>query len=202
MFPIEINKIIDENKIIEIVDFHRSGDNVYSINDKYILKVSENIERLKNEYIKDKWICKYINSPKPIKFIIDSNKAYYLREYLLGENLCLEKYIKDPELLVDLLAKAIKLLHNTKVDDKKYIIDSEYNTLIHGDFCLPNIMVYNNEITGFIDLGDSGIGDPWREYAWCIWSLEYNLNSKEYTPLLLEKLHISFDEDKYNKYIN
>lgn len=202
MFPIEINKIIGESKIIEIVDFHRSGDNVYSINDKYILKVSENIERLKNEYIKDKWICKYINSPKPIMFIIDSNKAYYLREYLVGENLCLEKYIKDPELLVDLLVKAINLLHSTKVEDKKYIIDSEYNTLIHGDFCLPNIMVYNNEITGFIDLGDSGIGDPWRDYAWCIWSLEYNLNSKEYTPLLLEKLNISFDEEKYNKYIN
>lgn len=202
MFPIEIKEIIGESKVTEIVDFHRSGDNVYSINEKYILKVSENIERLKNEYNKDKWISKYISSPKPIIFIVDNNKAYYLREYLIGENLCLEKYIKDPELLVDLLVKAIKLLHNTKVDDKKYIIDSEYNTLIHGDFCLPNIMVYNNEITGFIDLGDSGIGDPWRDYAWCIWSLEYNLNSKEYTPLLLEKLHISFDEDKYNKYIN
>jgi aminoglycoside phosphotransferase len=44
------------------------------------------------------------------------------------------------------------------------------------------------------------VGDPWRDYAWCIWSLEYNTGSKTYTPLLLKKLGIAFDEDKYRKY--
>jgi aminoglycoside phosphotransferase len=101
-----------------------------------------------------------------------------------------------------LLVDAITILHNTKVNDEKYILDKEYNTLIHGDFCLPNILAIDNKIVGFIDLGDAGIGDPWRDYAWCIWSLEYNLKTKDYTPLLLKKLNISFDEEKYKKYIN
>ena len=35
-----------------------------------------------------------------------------------------------------------------------------------------------------------------------IQSLEYNLKPDKYTNLLLEKLNISFDKEKFNKYIN
>lgn len=202
MFPNEIVIVIKDLEAKEIVDFHRSGDSVYSFENKYILKVSDDIVRLKREYEKDLWISKYVSSPKPIKFVCFENKAYYLREYLEGDVLCSNKYLENPILLIDLLSEGIKILHNTKVDDKKFVIDNEYNTLIHGDFCLPNILAVDDKVVGFIDLGDSGIGDPWRDYAWCIWSLEYNLQTKEYTPLLLDKLNISFDEEKYRKYIN
>lgn len=202
MFPNEIAIVIKDLEAKEIVDFHRSGDLVYSFENKYILKVSDDIARLKSEYEKDLWISKYVSSPKPIKFVCFENKAYYLREYLEGEVLCSNKYLENPILLIDLLSEGIKILHNTKVDDKKFVIDNEYNTLIHGDFCLPNILAVDDKVVGFIDLGDSGIGDPWRDYAWCIWSLEYNLKTKDYTPLLLEKLNIRFDEEKYRKYIN
>lgn len=202
MFPIEIKEIIKELKMKELTDFHRSGDLVYSIENKYILKISNDIFRLTEEYNKDSWINKYIISPKPILFIVENNKAYYLREYISGEVLCIDKYLKDPLLLIDLLVEAINYIHNVKVDDKKYIYDLEYNTLTHGDFCLPNILVENNKFKAFIDLGDSGIGDPWRDYAWCIWSLEYNLQTKEYTHILLEKLGIEFNQEKYHRYIS
>lgn len=202
MFPTKIEELIQGLNIKELIDFHVSGDKVFSCGNKYILKTSDNVSRLDKEYQKDKWINKYIPSPKPIFFIIENNKAYYLREYLVGENLCGDKYLNNPELLINLLVEAIELLHKTEVIEDKYIIDNEYKTLIHGDFCLPNILVKDNKVVGFIDLGDSGIGDPWRDYAWCIWSLEYNLKSKNYTPLLLSKLNINFNEEKYKKYIN
>ncbi len=200
MFPNKLSEYIKSLEIRLITDYHSSNDLVYNIGNKYILKVSDNINRLNGEYEKDLWISKYINSSKPILFFIENNKAYYLRNYLNGEILCLDKYLENPNLLIDILVKAINILHNTLVDDKKYIIDEGYNTLIHGDFCLPNILVTNENNIGYIDLGDAGIGDPWRDYAWCIWSLEYNLNSKDYTPYLLEKLNIKFDEKLYRKY--
>lgn len=200
MFPNEIKNLIKNYNVTEIVDFHRSGDTVYSIGNKYILKVSDDVKRLEEEYNKDYWISNFIPSPKPIKFILEFNKAYYLREFLDGENLCLKKYLDDPLLLIDLLVEAINLFHQTRVTDKKYIIDKNYNTLIHGDFCLPNILVKNNKIVGFIDLGDSGVGDPWCDYAWCIWSLEYNLKTNKYTSLLLDKLGVKFDQEKFNYY--
>ena len=68
--------------------------------------------------------------------------------------------------------------------------------------CLPNIYFDdNNEFIGFIDLNASGLGDPWIDYAWMLWSLEYNLKTTKYHHLLLEKLNIKFDIDKYNYYI-
>ena len=44
-----INEYIKDKKKTLITDFHVSGDEVYNIEDKYILKVSTNINRLKHE---------------------------------------------------------------------------------------------------------------------------------------------------------
>ena len=202
MIPKKIEDKIKDMKLKEITECHRSGDTVYQVSDRYILKISSNISRLQKEYEKDNWICKYISAPKPIEFIVEDSEAYYLREYLNGDILCIDKYINNPLLLVDLLAQANNIIHKTIIDEEKYIIDQGYHTLIHGDCCLPNILVKDNIVVGFIDLGDSGIGDPWQDYAWSIWSLEYNLKTDKYTNLLLEKLNISFDKEKFNKYIN
>ena len=190
MFPSEIEKIIGEKDRVEIVDFHRSGDQVFAIEDKFILKISDNVSRLREEYEKDGWISGMISSPKPIIFTEDGGRAFYLREHLPGENLCKDEFLNNPEFLVELLVNAINTLHNAEILDKRYVLDEGYDTLIHGDFCLPNILVKDGKISGFIDLGDAGIGDPWRDYAWCIWSLEYNLKTDAYTGLLLEKLGI------------
>ena len=200
MFPYIIEELISSSQIKEITDFHRSGDLVYSVGNKYILKISEDSARLQQEFEKDTWVSNHIKSGKPMIFIVENNKAYYLREYLEGDNLCLDEYLNDPIKLIDLLVEGLNIIHNTKIDNKEYIIDEEYETLIHGDYCLPNILVKNGHVSGFIDLGDAGIGDPWCDYAWCIWSLEYNLKTKEYTPLLLEKLGIEFNEEKFNRY--
>ena len=54
------------------------------------------------------------------------------------------------------------------------------NVLIHGDYCLPNVMLDNWQFSGFIDLGAAGIGDRHIDLFWGTWTLWFNLKTDQY----------------------
>lgn len=199
--PSKIQKIVkDLNSRIDSIGC--SGDQVIIYEDIYVLKISNDINRIKREKEKIDWINGKIPSPRSILFVIEDGKAYYLRTYIDGESLISEKYLNEPLLLINMLEKAFNLLK--KLDG----LNCPFNSLecsgvdfVHGDLCLPNILVKDNEISGFVDLENSGLGDRWYDYSWVLWSLEFNLKSDKYNQLLLEKLGIEFNQEKYEKHI-
>jgi kanamycin kinase/aminoglycoside 3'-phosphotransferase-3 len=86
----------------------------------------------------------------------------------------------------------------------------EYEPVLsHGDFCLPNIFLKDNHVSGFIDLGAAGIGDKWRDIALCYRSLKHNCDGTfggkiypDVNPdLLLEELGIEPNHEKIRYYI-
>lgn len=101
---------------------------------------------------------------------------------------------KDPEHLLDWLE------HNRP--------DCE-PVLSHGDLCLPNIFIDHGRISGLIDLGDTGIGDKWRDIALCYRSLRWNaegaFGGKIYpdtrAETLFEALGIAPDPEKIRYYL-
>ena len=61
--------------------------------------------------------------------------------------------------------------------------DCEDSVFVHGDFCLPNILLSAQvsgavHVTGLIDCGRAGIGDRHQDLALAIRSLTYNLGSE------------------------
>ncbi len=52
---------------------------------------------------------------------------------------------------------------------------SEDLVVSHGDYCLPNALIENGEVTGFLDLGELGVADRWRDLAVATWSVTRNL---------------------------
>ena len=60
------------------------------------------------------------------------------------------------------------------------------DTLIHGDYCLPNIMLDNWSFSGFIDVDHGGVGDRHIDLYWGMWSLAYNLKTDAYGSRFLD----------------
>lgn len=60
------------------------------------------------------------------------------------------------------------------------------DTLIHGDFCLPNIIFKDKRLSGYIDLGNAGIGDRHIDIFWGAWTLFFNLRTDEFTDRFLD----------------
>lgn len=52
--------------------------------------------------------------------------------------------------------------------------------LLHGDYCLPNIMLENYRATSFIDVGNGGIGDRHIDLFWGAWTLWFNIGTDIY----------------------
>ena len=66
------------------------------------------------------------------------------------------------------------------------------DTLLHGDYCLPNIMVEDGHFVGFIDLGNGGVGDRHVDLFWGAWTLNFNLHTDAYR----ERFFDAYGRDK------
>ena len=200
-FPLAMREYLKGKDLVEVVDNHRSGDKVYQVDDTYILKMSENVERLRREMALNDYLRGRLPVSETVAFAAEEERAFYLKTMLRGDSLADKKNLQDPRKLVELLVKAVHMFHGVDGSDCPIKCpDSQGSCFVHGDFCLPNRLVWDGEISGFIDTEAGGLGDPWIDYAWCIWSLEYNLGTDEYTPLLLEGIGIEFDKEIFDYY--
>ena len=79
----------------------------------------------------------------------------------------------------------------SSADDARHTLDAAMpcfhtDTLLHGDYCLPNILLEDWNFSGFIDVGGGGLGDRHVDLFWGIWSLGFNLKTYRYTDRFLD----------------
>ncbi|MBR2370928.1 MAG: aminoglycoside 3'-phosphotransferase [Clostridia bacterium] len=70
------------------------------------------------------------------------------------------------------------------VEQNKYRLKDE--VLLHGDYCLPNIILNNWRFSAFIDLGNGGVGDRHVDLFWGVWTLFFNLGTDKYSSRFLD----------------
>lgn len=129
---------------------------------------------------------------------LSEEKDYMVTREAKGEDALAPQYLANPEKLCEVLAKAMKYLHSRPVEGipvsqcmdiyaKGENADKlKQDTFIHGDFCLPNIILDNWKFSTFIDVGLAGVGDKHIDLYWVLWSLNYNLKTDKYTDYFLE----------------
>ena len=122
-----------------------------------------------------------------------------------GEDCLHEAYLADPRRLSETLGKLLRQLHETNADGCPYADRNETRyasvpaelrqqhpdlltgkVLLHGDYCLPNVMLHNWQFSGFIDVGSGGIGDRHIDLYWGCWSILYNLKDERWCSRFLD----------------
>ena len=83
----------------------------------------------------------------------------------------------------------IKEVWNFITNNKKELCS---DTLIHGDYCLPNIILNDWKFSGFIDVGNGGVADRHIDLYWGAWSLNFNLKTDKYR----ERFFDAYGRDK------
>ena len=63
-------------------------------------------------------------------------------------------------------------------DSRRHLLKND--TLLHGDYCLPNVILKDWQVSGLIDLGNGGVGDRHVDLYWGAWTLNFNLHTEDY----------------------
>jgi len=136
---------------------------------------------------------------------ISEEKDYFVTKPAKGED-CTH-YLDNPKRLCEILAETMKFLHSRQIENVPVspcmdLYKDEMNegifkqdTFIHGDFCLPNIILDDWKFSSIIDLGLAGVGDRHIDIYWALWSLNYNLGTDKYTDYFLNL----YGEENYNR---
>ena len=232
-----------------------SGNKVLIFEDM-VLKIENILPYVKEQVKLMQWLDKKLPVPQVLAYEETDGKSYLLMSKIKGKMSCDTYYLENPHMLLESLAKGLKMLWDVDISECPRTRDIEVelseakrrveNNLVdldnvepttfgpegfespakllewlennkptfepvfsHGDYCLPNIFLDDNgSINGFIDLGDAGIGDKWRDIALCYRSLIHNFDGtyggkvyKDFNPdMLFEKLGIEPNWEKLRYY--
>jgi aminoglycoside phosphotransferase len=80
----------------------------------------------------------------------------------------------EPEQVATSMGEVLRGIHSLDATGCPFGEAKPANVLIHGDFCLPNVLVQEGSLSGLVDVGRAGLGDPRDDLAAGVWSLQYN----------------------------
>ncbi len=190
-FPKELHHIFNEAKVYDSSS-HPSATVLYS-NLGYFVKIAEKGSLAKEAEMAE--LFKHNGLGVDIVFYISDEKDYMVTKPAKGEDAT--HYLENPERLCEVLADTMRFLHSRPiievpvspcVDTYESVHKAGFlkqDTFIHGDFCLPNIILDDWKFNSFIDLGLAGVGDRHIDIYWVLWSLNFNLKTDKYADYFL-----------------
>jgi aminoglycoside phosphotransferase len=90
----------------------------------------------------------------------------------------------EPERVAATLGEILRELHATDTTGCPFGVRKRGHVLIHGDYCLPNVLVQDGRFSAVVDVGLAGLGNPDVDLAAGLWTLHYNFGAGFGRPFL------------------
>ena len=90
----------------------------------------------------------------------------------------------EPPRVAAKLGEILRGLHSTNAADCPFGVKKPGNVLIHGDYCLPNVLVQDGKLGALVDVGRAGLGNPEDDLSAGVWTLQYNYGKGFARPFL------------------
>ncbi len=147
-----------------------------------------------------KWIDERVPTPNLLYYGVQDGNEFQLTTEVIGIP-TYQVETTEREHAVKALGEALSMIHSLDpsrcpIDnrisnrlkqlqengvDTSHLKDQPDETFMftHGDYCLPNIIINEGELSGVIDWDYAGLADPYTDFASCIWSMGYNYGLEE-----------------------
>ena len=90
----------------------------------------------------------------------------------------------EMEVLIPQTLEGLKQVDSSLAAEAQALLPRKWDLVMsHGDFCLPNVLLNAEGLSGLIDLGGVGFCDRYWDVSMCAWSLEYNQLGNEIPAL-------------------
>ncbi|WP_374020402.1 aminoglycoside 3'-phosphotransferase [Paenibacillus thiaminolyticus] len=149
-------------------------------------------------------------APNVIAYESDGERDYLLTEAVEGQDGAEAVHLEQPDRLASVFGESLRMLHSLPLNGCPYphrtaemlaeaagkerdpgLVQRLENfaaddVLIHGDYCLPNVILDRFSFRSFIDVGNGGVGDRHFDLYWGLWTLRYNLKTDRYHERFLD----------------
>ncbi|MEO3946388.1 aminoglycoside 3'-phosphotransferase [Gorillibacterium sp. CAU 1737] len=156
------------------------------------------------------FLHKHTLAPQVLAYLSEGDHDYLVTEAIEGEDGTAPHHLAEPHKLASTFGESLRRLHSLPVagcpypdrsrelaqEDMKKGVDLSPlqelgytpvdSVVLHGDYCLPNLLMNHFTLQGFIDVGDGGIGDQHYDLYSGIWTLQYNLHTDAYRDHFLD----------------
>ena len=120
------------------------------------------------------WLKGRLPVPEVLGFFRAAGDDWLMTREIPGVPLYHRSVGLPPSRAARVFGEILRGIHETDATGCPFGVAKRGNVLIHGDYCLPNVLVTDGALSGLIDVGQTGLGDPRSDLAAGVWTLQYN----------------------------
>jgi kanamycin kinase len=120
------------------------------------------------------WLHGRLPVPELVGFFHAAGDDWLMTRELKGVPLYHPSVGWPPSLVARVFGEILRSIHASDATGCPFGVARRGHVLVHGDYCLPNVLVSEGELSALVDVGAVGVGDPRQDLAAGVWTLQYN----------------------------